>query len=164
VGGDIGPIGPQGEQGDPGQQGPAGVDGENGNANIKSSDWFQVAGSAWSGYSSKKIAYAISSEEITQDIYDNGMLLVYQRRGMGSAYLLPTVFADGFVLDYWFQMVSLTLQMFKQDDSIFTSTITPFDFRYILVPGGQLTSKGKTKNEIKKMTYKEVMDHFGLEH
>jgi len=73
--GEIGPQGPQGEQRPQGDRGPTG------NANIIASDWFTPTEYTLSNsggfFPIDYLSHDESAPEITQDIIDSGVILVY---------------------------------------------------------------------------------------
>lgn len=77
--GPAGPAGPQGLAGTTGAQGPAG---QNGNANVIASSWIT---NVWAVESNGYRAHRnIPASEITQNIIDNGTILVYTRLSSAS--------------------------------------------------------------------------------
>jgi len=160
--GQDGAIGPQGVQGDPGQDGADGTDGVDGNANVLYSDWFTVTQSDWSGIGGTKITFTQSTSDLTEEITDTGVVLVYHRFNNQTRQLPYTYSPNGLHLVYKFVPGSFTIEGFHLDASAI-SAISPLDFRYIIIPGGVPTA-GKGARDFTKMTYEEVMDHFGLDY
>ena len=84
-------------QGPPGPQGPEGIPGRDGNANVWSityqaeeADWFDVGTPGADEYF---LALDLDVPEITQDIVDNGIVLVYYRQDDQSPWIaLPYTF------------------------------------------------------------------------
>jgi len=48
--------------------------------------------------------------------------------------------------------------------SLSTYSIADHSFKCVIVKGNIITKNGVTAIDLKKMSYEEVMDHFGLEH
>ncbi len=87
-----GPIGPAGQDGIDGTDG---TDGKDGNANVRSITKF-VAPSDWtpSGTAGEDLFfyYEITIPEITNDIVQNGAVMVYLKADNSPYYALPTSF------------------------------------------------------------------------
>jgi len=182
--GEIGPIGPQGSQGeagpqgeqgpkgDNGQDGQDGQDGEDGNANIIYSEWF-TSGGAWTkpGSDGYDAYFDRAAPGVTQDIIDSGIVLSYANITMFSGGIKPLPFTTGNgVTSLWNYFITdignirFIATNLEHDDRTFVPSRF-IEFRYVIVPGGQLGAKGAaTKNELKKMSYQEVMEYFGLEY
>jgi len=155
-----GDVGPQGVQGDAGQDGVDGIDGEDGNANIMYSDWFTVSSTDWSGIGGPRITFVKSAPEITQRILDTGVILVYHRFEGKTRQLPYTFIAGGLNLSYFIELDTLNIEGFNLS-SANVGIVLPFEFRYIILPAG-VSISGKGGIDFTKMTYEEVMDHFGL--
>lgn len=139
--GDIGPPGPTGDQGEQGVQGEQGTPGEKGDqgepgtANVIYSDWFTISQSDWSGIGGTKITEAIDAPEITQDIIDKGVVLVYHQFNNQTRQLPYSYSPNGLHLVYKFVISSITIEGFHLDASAI-SAISPLKFRYVILPGG----------------------------
>ncbi|MEN8797950.1 MAG: collagen-like protein [Flavobacteriaceae bacterium] len=160
--GEIGPQGPQGIQGDPGEDGVDGTDGEDGNANVLYSEWFTVTQSDWSGIGGTKISFTQSAPDITAEITDTGVVLVYHRFNNQTRQLPYSYSPNGLHLVYIFVPGSITIEGFLLDASVI-SAISALDFRFIIIPGG-VPIAGKGTRDFTKMSYEEVMDYFGLDY
>jgi len=161
--GEDGAIGPQGPAG---QNGINGIDGVDGNANVIASDWFTVTQSDWSGIGSTKITEAIQASEITQDIVDVGVVLVYHRFNTQTRQLPYSYSPNGLHLVYLFVPSSITIEGFHLNGTAINN-ISPLEFRYVVIPSTKNASAkvaGVDLNKIKKMSYKEAMDYFGLDY
>tara|TARA_R110002050_G_scaffold204522_4_gene340244 strand:- start:179527 stop:180027 length:501 start_codon:yes stop_codon:yes gene_type:complete len=139
--GNDGAIGPQGIQG---EQGP---DGEDGNANVTSilfEDQTILIGNN---------DFAIP--QLTQEIFDNGVVLAYLKGTDGSWQPLPLIQEGNIALD---------IDRISVGNIRLTATFTSLNlnFRFILIKGN-LTGKN-AEMDFSKMSYVEVMDYFGLEH
>lgn len=153
--GAIGPQGPQGEQGVQGEQGPQGEPGEDGNANVIASDWFNVS------WSFSPAAFALHDEPVTditaQDLEDS-VILVYFETG-AFVYPLPVTWTSTSTVNFAFQPGLIRLY-FRAETS---STPPEGRARYIVIPSSSLSSTAKSLDYY-KMSYQEVMDHFGLDY
>lgn len=174
---EVGPIGPQGEQG---IQGPAGQDGANGqdgadgqdgvngqdgadgNANVIVSDWIDTAFSV--------TANVISTFDINMPNTNiNGATLVYGRVASGIIYPLPhEVGIEEYT--YYIEPSTGTFPNFTPNKMGFVArtnnnTDRIFDefeeVRYVNIPP---QTSGKSAIDFEKMTYEEVMDHFGMDY
>tara|TARA_R110000868_G_scaffold289544_4_gene549772 strand:- start:295 stop:804 length:510 start_codon:yes stop_codon:yes gene_type:complete len=142
--GNEGAIGPQGIQG---EQGTAGQDGEDGNANVTSilfEDQTILIGNN---------DFAIP--QLTQEIFDNGVVLAYLKGTDGSWQPLPLIQEGNIALD---------IDRISVGNIRLTATFTSLNlnFRFILIKGNLTGKNGKI--DFSKMSYLEVMDYFGLEH
>lgn len=105
--GDPGPAGVVGKDGINGTNGQDGKDGKDGNANIRSSldtvqatDWVQIT--------SYQYIATIDVPIITQDIFDNGLVMVYSRNLGDSSYWLawPLTISYGTGLNNFFYRIN----------------------------------------------------------
>ncbi len=164
-----------GDDGAPGPQGPAGTNGQDGNANVFSSSWAEFETAVWEPMSSEfgidYRNYPITVSEITQDIVDSGTVLVYSRFVVTGTqtYMLPyteniTGVAGGQIINFRIGVNDLTIKMRKTDGAGDPGTFGGpgvAEYRYIIIPSNNM---GKMKTtDFSKMTYEEVMNHFGLE-
>jgi len=164
--GPIGPAGPQGEQGPAGQDGADGQDGaqgETGSANVIYSDWID------SGFENDITdgfdAFNIDAPEITQEILDTGIILVYARSTTNTIYQVPVTFYGFLNESYFFRIINAgTLNIGVE--GIGTNNIgEPFlndVFRYVIIPGGQQTTGKQTPPDYTKMSYDEIAKLFGI--
>jgi len=95
--GEVGEQGPQGEQGEmglQGEQGEPGQDGEDGNINVIASDWFNFE-SVYETFeptgNSFFLTYNWSVPELTTNIADGGMVLVYAQINAYGMYGMETI-------------------------------------------------------------------------
>lgn len=89
INGTNGATGPQGQIGPIGPQGIQGVAGQNGNANVTTRT-FTVLDSYWTT-SAPNLYVDLIDDHITQDISDNGTVLVYISNGGGGWVPLPKI-------------------------------------------------------------------------
>ncbi|MEM7368986.1 MAG: hypothetical protein AAF587_10345 [Bacteroidota bacterium] len=171
--GPIGPQGPEGPAGQAGATGPAGADGadgatgatgatgqqgasgQNGNANVKSYT-FTVGNSDYSA--DNKVTLDVPA--ITQDIVDNGVVLVYWQSSDGWR-LLPFTFITSSGLttrtlmsNYSLAQVVLQLRTIPVDNTFkYTGT-----FRIVVIEG----NAGKKGYDVDFSDYEAVINYFGL--
>ena len=161
--------GANGADGADGAQGPAGADG---NANVISSGWVAYDDANWSALSNEfgisYRNYPISVSEITQDIVDNGVILVYTRFSTDT-YVLPFTDkivggAENQILSFRVNTNIITIKMRNEsgsgDPGTFSGNSTSNQYRYIIIPSGT----NKTNVNFKKMSYQEVIDYFNLDY
>tara|TARA_Y100000815_G_scaffold242316_1_gene239144 strand:+ start:191 stop:748 length:558 start_codon:yes stop_codon:yes gene_type:complete len=156
--GEQGPTGPQGTQGEQGPTGTQGEPGENGNANVIASEWIPEQ------FSNDIVSYTqfyIEDEAFTSDILNSGTVLVYGRDGV-YVVPIPVVFNDQ---TYYFvlpETLGEIIFIARSVDNSLTSFGVFTDFRYVIIPDSSTTMKDGQTINFNKMTYYEVMDHFGL--
>ena len=164
-----GPQGEQGPQGAQGDQGPQGNQGETGSANVIYSEWIDTE------FDNNEVAVGVNFDidvpELTQDIIDQGVVLVFGRNipGIGSPDViqLPFITADNF---HSFRMEDPEVLRITISSLDGTSVGNPFfeDYRYIIIPGGQPADTGDTVTvkgeplDYTKMSYQEIITHFGI--
>lgn len=142
--GDTGPTGPQGPAGSDGAEGPAGPvgpegpEGPPGTANVIYSDWLPrpVVSDTTVDGTNLTIAH-LEAPELSQEILDDGTVLVYMRFSSGVWQLPYTSHAGGApnTLDFIAQVEDIILTRFRHDNGSVTIGTT-VDFRYVLIPGG----------------------------
>ncbi|MDO6517776.1 collagen-like protein [Zobellia uliginosa] len=154
--GPMGPEGPQGEQGVAGPQGEQGLQGESGedgNANVLSSDWFDVS---WSSSPSTFGYHDQTAMDITAQDLEDSVILVYFENA-SYVYPLPMAWSATLTVNYAFQAGRIRIY-FRTETS---STPPEGRARYIIIPSSTVSSKAESLNYY-KMSYQEVMDQFGL--
>ena len=182
-----GQDGAQGQQGVAGQDG---IDGQDGNANVQTGtvdlvneDWLWQGNFAFNhqggGFSSswftRYVDLAIA--EIDTDIDENGLVLVFFKATTNGGWQpLPfqfTSFGAGYFthIAYESSVGNIRLHYFWTPNqgatpgSLNTFDIADLSFKYVIVQG---TAVGKNDENLgidfRKMTYEEVMDHFGLDY
>lgn len=162
-----GAQGPQGEQGEAGAQGPTGLQGEQGetgSANVIYSNW--IASEFPSSINSDFDQWEMFAPELTQEIHDTGVILVYARKG-NLIYPVPVTFFDTIDESWNFRLLDINDTMIAvRVHSVNGGTIgQPYlngDFRYILIPGGVVSSGKTTSADYSKMSYDEITSHFNI--
>lgn len=159
-----GSTGPQGAQGAQGEQGPEGPEGPTGTANVIYSEWMTLSDleapsdTTVLGRTYRK--WEIPASELTQEIIDQGTILVYFALE-GVVLPLPTTFGGANPIYVTFApFQSGTLSILAQNlDNTASGLNTSIQFRYILIPGGT-ASKQKLPDFSK---YHETMEFYGIE-
>ncbi len=171
-----GSDGATGPQGPAGQNGIDGVDGEDGNANVIDIGWFTPPSySLTVNFGINYIEHDEPIDEITQEVVENGVVLIYGKLNGYNSSIWPydqiaqlpitLTYQNGVTMtDVWTAIVSesnLRIR-FVNDDNFYSSISTSHSFRCIIIPSSK-TSKNSSIN-FSKMSYEEVIDHFGLEY
>lgn len=168
--GAIGPQGTQGEQGPAGPQGEDGADGadgvegETGTANVIYSPWLD------SGFNtpiaSPVGSFSIDAPEITQEVIDNGVILVYGKDNGNVIYALPvTLHSSSTDEAYYFSFENpgtLEIHVAEINSAFLNEIFIDNEFRYVIIPGGSPTSGKSSSVDYSKMTYEEIVKHFNI--
>lgn len=177
--------GQDGTDGQDGADGQDGQDGEDGNANVFSSGWVEYDEAVWTEVTGEfgidYRNYPIEEAEITQDIVDNGVVLVYNRFVITGTHVYTLPFTEnitsndpnGQTISYQFEVNELVLKMRNASGSGDPGTFGGpgiAEFRYIVIPstnGGRpfnletltadLAAKGVNINN-----YNEVLAYYQL--
>ncbi len=168
--GATGPAGSQGEQGAAGQDGVDGAQGsqgETGTANVIYSDWFS-ADFGENPILSPGASDNFNVDEFTQEIKDNGLIIVYSRRDLGQGYSYFTLpYTRYFSTNQHFSSrffayndrINISVTSVNGSD-IISSYLT--EFRYIIVPGGIPASGKNLALDYKNLSYQELCNHFNI--
>ncbi|MEQ8218496.1 MAG: collagen-like protein [Arenibacter sp.] len=173
--GETGPMGPAGINGTDGTDG---EDGNDGNANVMASDWLEPTESSYSVNNPRYKALPLATN-LSSSLLEDGVILVYYDNDV-DIYLLPNhVFApDGTILksvDSKINRAARTIYInIRRSDSDLIPGEYLWDpsspiynrgvrFRYVIIPSNATSGK-KAITDFKKMSYEEVMDHFGLDY
>ncbi|VAW13107.1 Phage tail fiber protein [hydrothermal vent metagenome] len=150
--GAIGPAGPTGQQGIPGVDGEAqgvpgpagadGADGATGTANviyspritIKKSDWRVTLGGEFQ-------TAQIDVPELTQDIFEKGVVLVYSYSAADGGAYSPLPSYRG--INYTFSIRVNKIAFIRYDPTPPYSAAVDRELRYVLIPG-MVSTSGKT--------------------
>lgn len=164
--GDVGPQGPQGPQG---TQGETGSKGEAGSANVKYSAWFTPSSYVRTTvYGLSNFTYAAAATEVTQDIIDQGTVLVYGKlngyndniwptNSVGQLPITLSYIITETSVDTWDAILSpakITIRMVNSTNT-YTTLNHAHQFRYIVIPGGSAIS-GRVSRDYQSMSYSEV--------
>lgn len=153
--GEQGLTGPQGEQG---EQGIQGEPGEDGNANVIASPWIPEQ---FSDNSVNYTTFSIADEAFTDEILNSGTVLVYARDGIETV-PIPVVFGNQsyyYVLPDTLGEITFIARTVDNTSMVFGALT---DFRYVIIPASNIAGKNGEPMDLGKMSYFEVMDHFGL--
>lgn len=173
--GETGPMGPAGINGTDGTDG---KDGNDGNANVMASDWLEPTESSYSVNNPRYKALPLATN-LSSSLLEDGVILVYYDNDV-DIYLLPNhVFAlDGTILKSIDSKINRASRNIYVNIQRSDSDLTPGEylwdpsgppygkgvrFRYVIVPSNAASGK-KAAIDYKKMSYEEVMDHFGLDY
>lgn len=156
-----GSDGVDGEDGTDGEDGVAGEDGEDGNANVIDSGWIPA------DFSSGRMR--VANPNLTADMVNNSLIMVFGVWSDGEEYIFqfPHQIADekfSFYLINEAPGTSFAINFLAQavDGSPIEEVFRCDAVKYFLVPSKTVTGKSSNKNLL-KMSYKEFLDHFGLE-
>lgn len=156
-----GATGPQGEQGPPGpqgEQGEDGIQGEAGNANIIASPWIPEE---FSNNSVSYTSFTVTDEAFTSEIINSGTVLVYGRDGV-NVVPIPVVFSNKTFYVVFPEILGQITFIARTVDGTPTFFSVFTDFRYVIIPPSNTVGKEGQTMDFNKMSYYEVMDHFGL--
>ena len=149
-----------GDDGATGPAGPAGADGADGidgNANVIASDWFNAT---WPTNTSATYAtFTHDAPELTQDILDSGVILVYMKTS-NAVYPLPISFigdSNPKEYDFWANLGSIRIWFTAE------SAITPSStkqFRYVIIPSNNTAARGTSTVDVND--YYAVCEYYGI--
>lgn len=151
-----------------GPEGPRGPAGPAGTANVIYSEWFNP--DTWTSVNYFGVAerqFTMSTPELTQEIIDNGAVLVYMRFAGIAPQInqLPVTVAD---VNYRFlfraQAGSITVAFYSVSNPGTDPGAIPSSnvVRYVLIPGGVLDEITQLNGSIDSMPYGELCDLFGI--
>jgi len=155
--------GQDGTNGADGQNGVDGADGEPGTANVIYSDWVPSPFNFDPDSILSSNSFIIAPG-LTQDIRDNGVVLVYGRTNGDQRFQLPAVIfgrnqsysarpGNGF---------NLRLIVESIDSGVIGQSLYLTEFRYLLIPGGILDSAKSASVDYSKMSYEEIAERFNI--
>ncbi|WP_299433922.1 hypothetical protein [uncultured Aquimarina sp.] len=152
----------EGEDGRNGEIGPQGTDGQDGNANVMTSNWFTPDSDAYELTVTSQAFFFlevdITAPEVTQEILDNGVVLVYARLNAYSdtiwpddqVGLMPITIMSGAnsttQIDTWAAKISvgnikIHITNQEQDYTFQIDDLDPSSFRYVIIPSVDTTGK-----------------------
>ncbi len=164
--GAIGPAGPAGPQGIQGEAGEQGEPGEPGTANVIYSEWIP------SGFDDPITdnfdQFELDVPQLTQTLQDSGVVLVYAREGIFT-YPVPVSFFGNIDENYTWRLLTINtdiiaIRVNSTDGGVIGTPFLNGEFRYILIPGGEPASSGKsyTQADYQAMSYEEVATLFNI--
>lgn len=145
-----------------GDTGPAGT------ANVLYSAWMDtnpwVASTTSTGAGKKTFYFDITASGVTQEVLDNGNVLVYAKfisdpDGAGAVKLLPSIYYNigGTGVEYRFQQALFLNKIRVVCDVLPTGTPANSNkIRFIIIPGGTATSGRSAGPRYETMSYAEV--------
>ena len=165
--GEDGPAGPAGLQGEQGPQGDQGQQGVPGTANVIYSGW--IVSEFDNDIIATSSSFTIDAPEITDDIIQNGTVLVYGRSNPApvtndtDVYPLPIVFGASRQQSYYYRLEAaaelvITVAANEEGESVGSPIFQ--DYRYVIIPGGQ--AAGKSTQDLQRMSYEEVTELFNI--
>src|SRR5690625_1403601 len=177
--GEPGPEGPQGPKGDQGEPGPEGPQGEPGTANVIYTEWINIGFSGSQGSIPRSprsylgrnyTAYEFEIPELTQEIIDQGTVLVYMKMGPrnvnGLITQLPFTLGntDGTTDSTIYITYTLTnglvrvLSQYLDTNTAFNMVETT-DFRFVLIPGGTAAAYSFDSDDVE---YERIVKRFSI--
>ncbi len=180
--GEDGAIGPQGSQGEQGLQGTTGasgetgtdgedgaqgIQGEPGTANVVYSDWITLDFGE-TPINETSVSQNIDVPDLTQEIKDNGVVLVYSRRILGGSYHYFTLPYHRYSTNFQYFSHKFFAHVNRINISITSIDGNPIfaayftEFRYVILPGG-IPVSGKRAIDYSKMSYEKITAHFEIE-
>ncbi len=187
--GAAGVDGQDGTDGADGQDGTDGADGQDGNANVMSFDWFiPPSYTLTTGFGDIRLLdYDHAATEITQEIIDTGVVLVYGKlNGYNQSIwpnnqvsLMPIVLMydmDPVEIDTWTAILSvgnIRIRFINSNNRYNTVNIT-HQFRYVIIPSSGSTSgriadftRVTLENDLAELgvdinSYDQVAAYYGL--
>ena len=161
-----GKDGENGTDGIDGIDGTDGEQGETGTANVIYSDWIDSPFDSTILDSSGNESISVPS--LSQEIIDQGVVLVYGRDNINNVYAIPFIGIQGVSYYYRYNFENINIRLATLDGSNIGSPLFS-SYRYVLVPGGVEASNGiggigsKTSTiDYTKMSYEEVIAHFNI--
>lgn len=153
------------------KKGDTGPQGAPGTANVKYSEWFQPEAYGFTTlYGIRNFSYDKVAPEITQQVLDSGMVLVFGRLLGYNATVWPAnqvsqlpisltyIQAGATNADTWSALTApqkLTIR-FVNDKNYYTTVATTHLFRYIILPGGSKISARRAAPDYRQMSYGEL--------
>ena len=169
--GPTGPPGPEGAQGEQGEQGTQGEPGVPGSVNVFYSAWTPFQPADWvevTRFGQVVQQLPIAEDLVTQEILDEGVVLVYVRFG-GAPNPRPLPFI-GYVTTtsvpqmLWFELAAgsiiINFQNLTNNNNPGTFG-TSNSYRYVIIPGGTPVS-GDAVGDVSSLSYDEVRRRFGI--
>lgn len=179
--GPAGPAGPTGATGATGALGATGATGPTGTANVVYGEWYTPAAyDVTTVFGMKKFTNTVAVPEITQELLDNGVVLVYGKLlgynpsiwPAGQVSQLPitlTYVSGSTVYDTWSALATVgNLKIeFVNSGNIYNSISNAHQFRFVAIPGGVAAAGGRLANSdiiarVKAMPYAEAMAFLGI--
>lgn len=158
-----GQDGMDGADGMDGQDGADGQNGQDGNANVFSSGWEEFVEANWEPVSNEFGIdfrnYPLTVAEVTQDIVDEGVVLMYSRFVITGTQVYALPFTEnitgadaaGQTISYRFEVNDITIKMRNVsgtgDPGIFGGPGIA-EYRYIIIPSSNKSNQGSSSQNI----------------
>ena len=148
-----GPTGPQGEQGE---------QGEPGTANVIYSEWTTLS-SAWRDstfFGNNYKVNHLSTTDITQDVIDNGVVLCYAKY---QTHVVPLPYnGETYILSFELDLNKIIFTTLKTDYTGGATLSSSFMYRYVVIPGGVLSTATKSTVDYTKLSYEQICLLFNI--
>ncbi|SNR15134.1 collagen-like protein [Tenacibaculum jejuense] len=147
--------GPQGEQGLPG------TDGKDGNANVIVKTVDNVVWTVGSFLGQEANLFEINDTDITQEVLDNSLILVYFKLVTGEAWY-PMTYAFPFdngndeVITFTYELNKINIYALKSTGPLNASID---DIRYFIIEGNSAVA---SREDLSKLSYEEALKRFKL--
>lgn len=156
-----GAIGPQGEQGD---IGPVGPQGEDGSVTAIVSNW--IPSEFPETINDTFDQWSLFAPELTQEIHDSGIILIYARRG-SLIYSVPNSFFSTIQENWNYRLLDINdtliaIRVHSIDGSDIGAPFLNGDYRYVLIPNAQQSASKGNQPDYAKMSYEEIAAHFNI--
>ena len=163
--GQDGAIGPRGPEGPSGPQGDQGEQADPGTANVIYSPW--TASGFETPIDNSFGSFTIDAPELTEDIVDNGVVLVYGIDQVDDIHPLPvTLYGILSNENYSFRFEapgSLEIDVNEINGNDVNFPYMHNVYRYVIIPGSiPTTSKTALKMDYTKMSYVEIAERFDI--
>lgn len=135
-----------------------------GTANVMYSSWIKPA--KWEKdkvYGNHVRYFDIAANAITQDVLDKGVVNVYADFVGGPIYQLPVVPAGDYLRFYFeLKLQNLRIGYVNPDDTGTDPGSMSLNnkFRFVIIPGGVAAKSKLSTEQLKKMSYQEIKQHF----
>lgn len=153
------------------KKGDTGPQGAPGTANVKYSDWFKPdAYTSTTLFGIKNFTYDKTAPDITQEVLDSGMVIVFGKLLGYNQTIWPTtqvsqlpisltyVQAGATNTDTWSALTApqkLTIR-FVNDKNGYNAIATAHLFRYVIIPGGSKIAARSSAVNYQQMSYGEI--------
>ncbi|MEM9681348.1 MAG: hypothetical protein AAF901_13580 [Bacteroidota bacterium] len=159
-----------GSDGMDGVDGINGLDGEVGSANVIYSNWFP------SQFPDEILNFNlqrfwVDAPDLTTDILDQGVILVFGRYSTTSSTIVEQLpftsvfrqqmYIHSYILPNDGTPARVNITVYPTGGGVIGQPLFD-DYRYVIIPGGLPTTAGKTQIDHTKMSYEEMIEHFGI--
>jgi len=180
----IGVAGRKGEQGEPGEDGSNGQDGADGNANVitetmvlTNDDW--LWGGQWNSFQNGQVILISTTRyvdlnvpELTKDIEDNGMVLLFVKPSANSSWQ-PMPYRNelgDFSENILYETSSKKIRIHftwlgsgRPPSNVLESLVlVDYPIKYVLVEGADIENNNLSINQLKYMSYDDISNYLDL--